>query len=63
MSNEIEEADIRNLDDYLEAFYEDRVEPKIASARKILLLVLDYSNLEILLSHGFIFNLLVIHNP
>jgi len=48
---EIEEADIAYLDEYLEAFYEEQVEPKIAAARKILLLILDFRNLEYLLDH------------
>jgi len=54
-NNGIEEANIHYLDEYLEAFYEDKAEPKIAAARKILLLILDFRNLEILLDHGMIF--------
>ena len=52
MHNEIEEANIAYLDEYLEAFYEEQIEPKIAAARKILLLILDFRNLEYLLEHG-----------
>ncbi len=52
MNNEIEEANIDYLDEYLEAFYEERVEAKVKSARRILLLILDYRNLERLLNHG-----------
>jgi len=50
--NDVEEANIAYLDEYLEAFYEDKAEPKIAAARKILLLILDFRNLEFLLDHG-----------
>ncbi len=50
--NGIEEANIARLDEYLEAFYEEQTKPKIAAARKILLLLLDMNNLEILLEHG-----------
>jgi len=49
--NDVEEANIAYLDEYLEAFYEDKAEPKIAAARKILLLILDFRNLEFLLDH------------
>ena len=52
MNNNIEEADIDHLDQYLESFYEDNAEAKISSSRKILLLILDFKNLNYLLSHG-----------
>ncbi len=51
-AGEFEEANIHYLDEYLEAFYEENAETKIAAARKILLLILDFSNLEVLLNHG-----------
>ena len=51
-AGEFEEANIHYLDEYLEAFYEESPETKIAAARKILLLILDFSNLEVLLNHG-----------
>ena len=52
MNGEFEEANIGYLDEYLEAFYEESVEAKIAAARKILLLILDLGNLEAMLNHG-----------
>jgi hypothetical protein len=52
MSQEIEEANIHYLDHYLEIFYEDNIEAKIAATRKILILTLDMNNLEFLLNHG-----------
>ena len=47
-----QQAHIRYLDDYLGAFYEDNTEKKVASAKSILVLVLDLKNLEALLDHG-----------
>jgi hypothetical protein len=36
----------------LEAFYEESLEAKIAASRKILLLTMDFKNMEFLLNHG-----------
>lgn len=47
-----QQAHIRFLDDYLGAFYEDNTEKKVASAKNILVLILDLKNLETLLDHG-----------
>jgi hypothetical protein len=49
-----EEANIDDLDQYLEAFYEDDIGKKILASRKVLLLLLEVKNLEDLLSHGLI---------
>lgn len=40
------------LERFLEAFYEEKVEPKIAASKNILLLTMDFKNLEFLLNHG-----------
>jgi hypothetical protein len=45
------QVNIRNLDDYLGTFYEDNAEKKVASAKNILVLLLDLNNLETLLEH------------
>lgn len=47
-----QQTHIRFLDDYLGAFYEDNIEKKVASAKNILVLVLDFKNLDTLLNHG-----------
>ena len=45
----MEEAQIQHLEAYLECFYEDSIDLKIQSARKILLLTIDMQNTESLL--------------
>jgi hypothetical protein len=52
MGQDIDEASINDLDDYIHYFYEENTEHKIAATRKILLLTLDLKNIEILLNHG-----------
>jgi hypothetical protein len=47
-----QQVNIRFLDDYMGAFYEDNTEKKVVSAKNILVLVLDLKNLETLLDHG-----------
>ena len=37
----MEEAHLKNLEDYLDCFYEDNIEIKIQSSRKMLLLTID----------------------
>jgi hypothetical protein len=51
MNNQIEQASINRIDEYLESFYEDDTEAKVSSSRKILLLVLDFNNIQLILSH------------
>lgn len=46
------EASIYNLEEYIQATYEDKMELKIASARKILRLTLEMSNIEYIIKHG-----------
>jgi hypothetical protein len=43
---------IRKLDDYIGAFYEDVLDAKIKASKDILELFQDFSNLETLLQHG-----------
>lgn len=40
---------IKKLDDYIGAFYEDALDPKIKSSKEILELFQDFANLETLL--------------
>lgn len=40
------------LNECLDAFYDERLEPKIVAARKILMLTMDFKNMEFLLNHG-----------
>lgn len=42
---------IRHLDDYLGTFYEDNTEKKVASAKNILILLLNLNNMETLINH------------
>ena len=51
-NNEMEEASVEDIDEYLSVYYEDKMELKIAVTRKILLLTLDMKNIEFLLNHG-----------
>ena len=46
------QVNIKNLDDYLSNFYEDNIEKKVASARNIMILMLDLKNLQTLIEHG-----------
>ncbi len=48
------EPSIHHLDSYIEIFFEEKLEPKIDAARRILELTLDMKNIEYLLSHGSI---------
>ena len=43
---------MNDLDDYVGYYYEDNLDNKIAATRKILLLTLDFKNIEMLLNHG-----------
>ena len=52
MSNDVVHADMNYLDDYIEAFYYENIEAKVEASHKILLLSLDYNNLEFMLNHG-----------
>ena len=52
MNDDVEEASLDDIDDYLAVYYEDKMEIKIAVTRKILLLTLDMKNIEVLLTHG-----------
>ena len=45
----MEEAHLNQLDQYLDDFYEDSLEVKTQSARKLLLLTIDMQNTEFLL--------------
>lgn len=47
-----DDADINLLDDYLQEFYEEKIENKIIASRKILLLTLDVPNIERFFNHG-----------
>lgn len=47
-----QEASIYELEEYIQATYEDKMELKIASARKILRLTLEMSNIEYIIKHG-----------
>ena len=49
---DIDEANINDLDDYIQYYYEENIDHKIEATRKILLLTLDMKNIEILLNHG-----------
>jgi hypothetical protein len=40
------------LAECLDAFYDERLEPKIVASRKILMLTMDFKNMEFLLNHG-----------
>jgi hypothetical protein len=40
------------LEQFLEAFYEEKLEAKIVASKNILLLTMDFKNLEFLLNHG-----------
>lgn len=51
MSQEIDDAKIEDLDEYLSAFYEENYEVKIVASRRILILTLDMKNLEFLINH------------
>mmetsp|Transcript_39500 Transcript_39500/g.35276 ORF Transcript_39500/g.35276 Transcript_39500/m.35276 type:complete len:138 (-) Transcript_39500:1607-2020(-) len=51
MSNDVVHADMNYLDDYIEAFYYENIEAKVEASHKILLLSLDYNNLEFMLNH------------
>lgn len=48
---DIDEANINDLDDYIQYYYEENIDHKIEATRKILLLTLDMKNIEILLNH------------
>jgi len=48
----MEEAHLQHLEAYLDCFYEDNIDLKTNSARKILLLTIDMQNTESLLQHG-----------
>lgn len=48
----MDEANINDIDEYITYYYEENIEHKIAVTRKILLLTLDFKNIEILLNHG-----------
>ncbi len=48
----MEEAQIEDIDSYVEVFYEDKLELKVSAAKKILFLTLDLKNIDIILSHG-----------
>lgn len=52
MGDNVISADIHYLDEYVEAFYEENLEAKVEASHKILVLSLDYSNLEYMLNHG-----------
>jgi hypothetical protein len=52
--NDIGDVRIEELDEYLEAFYEDNMDAKVLAAKRILFLTLDLNNLEILMGHGMI---------
>ena len=52
MSQEMDDANIDQLDEYLMAFYEENSEIKIVASRKILILTLDMKNIEYLINHG-----------
>lgn len=63
---DIDEANINDLDDYIQYYYEENIDHKIEATRKILLLTLDMKNIEILLNHGIshlkIINILIYLN-
>ena len=40
------------LDECLEAFYDDSMEAKIVASRRILIMAMDFKNMEFLLNHG-----------
>ena len=46
------EVSIDLLDEYLDAFYEDKIDIKVNAAKNILQLAIDFNNLEYLLEHG-----------
>jgi len=48
----MDDADINEIDEYIGQYYEENIDNKIAATRKILLLTLDFKNIEILLNHG-----------
>lgn len=50
--SESESASLYDLDEYIAACYEDKMELKIISTRKILLLTLDMKNIDFILKHG-----------
>lgn len=52
MNQEVDEASIDQLDEYLMAFYEENQEIKIVASRKLLILTLDMKNIEYLINHG-----------
>jgi hypothetical protein len=52
MAQEYDDARIEDLDEYIEVFYEDKIDLKVTASRKILLLTLDMKNIEILYNHG-----------
>lgn len=45
-------ASIHELDDYIASYYEDDIDLKISTAKKILLLTLDMKNMEHIVTNG-----------
>ena len=43
------------LDECLEAFYDDSMEAKIVASRRILIMAMDFKNMEFLLNHGWLY--------
>lgn len=55
---DIDQAQIEELDDYLSNFFEENAEMRISAAKKILLLTMDIKNIDTLLEHESMFGTL-----
>lgn len=42
------------LSECLDAFYDEKLESKIVASRRILMLTMDFKNMEFLLNHGML---------
>lgn len=47
-----EYAQLSEINKYMESFYDENIETKVAGARKVLLLFLEVSNYQELIEHG-----------